>query len=155
MQYGSSVFDFSRSFKLLYVYQCLSSAFCILLRSTHRFCCKKCFNFFLAHPGPDVRVQTSIIQGQARSACNPSLCNDVVRLHAFADRSGNHGKSNQCTGGRPGCARTRMPSDPCQVHRNRPTFQLGPVSRRSGATSLLPSRAEQRNFKLVTVSGKS
>ena len=35
-----------------------------------------------------------------------------------ADRSGNHGKSSQCTGGRPGCARTRMPSDPCQVHRN-------------------------------------
>ena len=29
----------------------------------------KMFNFFLAHPGPDVRVQTSIIQGQARSAC--------------------------------------------------------------------------------------
>ena len=140
MQYGSSVIDFSRSFKLLYVYQRLSSAFCILLRSTHchtRFCRKKCFNFFFAHPGPDVRVQTSIIQGQARSACNPSLCNDVVRLHAFADRSGNHGQSSQCTADRPGRTRTRMPSDPlcvCQVHRNRPTVpgQSGPVSQSGG-----------------------
>ena len=57
----------------------------------------------------------------------------MVRLHpqALADRSGNHGKSSQCTGGRPGCARTRMPGDPlcvCQVHRNRPTVQPVPVS---------------------------
>ena len=76
MQYGSSVFDFSRSFKLLYVYQRLSSAFCILLRSTHchtRFCRKNVLISFWrilallyvykpgSGPGPQ-RVQTVLFQ---------------------------------------------------------------------------------------------
>ena len=72
------------------------------------------------------------------------ICNDVVRLHALADRSGNHDQSSQCTGGRPGCTRTRMPSDPlcvCQVHQNRPTVQPGPVSQSGGG--LAPHRCFQ------------
>ena len=77
--------------------------------------------------GPQ-RVQTVLFQ-----VCD--ICNDVVRLHALADRSGNHGQSSQCTDGRPCRTRTRMPSDPlcvCQVHRNRTTFQPVPVSQSGG-----------------------
>ena len=109
----------------------------------------------MAHPGPAVRVQNSKIQGQARSACKLYFSKFVTYAMTWSV-SGNHGQSSQCTGGRPGCTRTRMPSDllcVCQVHRNRPTVQPGPVSQSGGgpATSLLPSLAVQPNW----ASGKS
>ena len=74
----------------------------------------------------------------------------MVHLHpqALADLSGNHGKSSQCTGGRPGCARTRMPGDPlcvCQVTApkpaNCPACACFSVGLRSCTILLLPSRA--------------
>jgi hypothetical protein len=88
----------------------------------------------------------------------------MVRLHpqALADHSGNHGKSSQCTGGRPGCARTRMPGDPPALcvpsalkPSNCPAGACFSVGLRSCAILLLPSRAVQPNwasgkFKLMS-----
>ena len=52
MQYGSSVFDFSRSFNLL---QRLASFFDLPI-VTRVSAAKNVLIFFLAHPGPAVRV---------------------------------------------------------------------------------------------------
>jgi hypothetical protein len=99
-----------------------------------------------------VRVHTSLIQGQCVQTllfkvCG-TICNDVVRLHALADRSGNHGQSSQCTGGRP-CHQDSdaerpalcVPSAPKPA--NFPAGACFSVGRRSCTTSLLPSRAVQ------------
>ena len=99
-----------------------------------------------ANPGrrSAVRVQTSIIQGQRVQTglyqVGGTICNDVVRLHSLAYRCGTHGKSSQCSGRSRLGARPGRHSDTdtlrvCQVQRNRPALQPGPVPQSGGGPS--------------------
>ena len=103
-----------------------------------------------ARPGRQARDGAALYVYKPGSARVNRICNGVVRLHSLAYCCGTHGKSSQCScrsrlGARPGRHSDTDTLRVCQVQRNRPALQPGPVPQSGGGPS--PHRSFKALFR--------